>query len=103
MLGSVFASTTLTFETGAVEPHDNAKGNFEWPGRSARSADRTVDELIEELELLVGLDNVKCKIRSLLNIIQLRQREADLGRSSEPITLHAVFTGPPGAMIPAHG
>ncbi|MGI8595225.1 MAG: AAA family ATPase [Solirubrobacteraceae bacterium] len=90
------STTPLTFEDGAVDLHDNAKGNLEWPGRSARGADRTVDELIEELELLVGLDNVKRKIRSLLNIIRLRQREADLGRSSEPITLHAVFTGPPG-------
>jgi len=86
----------LTFEAGAVDLHDNAKGNLDWPGRSARGADRTVDELVEELELLVGLGNVKRKIRSLLNVIQLRQREADLGRSSEPITLHVVFSGPPG-------
>lgn len=90
------STTALTFEAGAIELHDNAKGDLEWPGRSARGAERTVDEVLAELELLVGLGNVKKKIRSLLNIIQLRQREADLGRVSEPITLHAVFTGPPG-------
>jgi AAA+ superfamily predicted ATPase len=86
----------LTFEAAAVELQDNVKGDLEWPGRSARGVDRSVDELLEELELLVGLGNVKKKIRSLLNIIRLRQREADLGRTSEPVTLHAVFTGPPG-------
>lgn len=90
------STTPLSFETGAVALHDNAKGDLEWPGRSTRGAERTVDELVEELELLVGLDSVKKKIRSLLNIIRLRQREAELGRSSESITLHAVFTGPPG-------
>ena len=90
------STTPLSFEAGNLALHDNAKGDLEWPGRSTRGAERTVDELVEELELLVGLDNVKRKIRSLLNVIRLRQREAELGRSSEPITLHAVFTGPPG-------
>jgi len=90
------SSAPLELDPDAITFEANAKGNLQWPGRNARRADHSVEELMAELDALVGLVGVKTKIRSLLNLIQLRRREAELGRTTQPVTLHAVFTGPPG-------
>lgn len=57
---------------------------------------RTLDELLNELNTLVGLDLVKAKINDLIvyQKIQKLRREYDLNSSKN--TLHLSFTGNPG-------
>ncbi|GAX49673.1 hypothetical protein AQJ27_00255 [Streptomyces olivochromogenes] len=48
------------------------------------------------LDGLIGLDNVKHQVRTLVNLTQLAQRSAQLGMSAPPMSRHLVFAGPPG-------
>ncbi|MFF7334894.1 right-handed parallel beta-helix repeat-containing protein [Streptomyces sp. NPDC090306] len=48
------------------------------------------------LEGLIGLDNVKEQVRTLVNLTQLARRRAQLGMSAPPMSRHLVFAGPPG-------
>ncbi|WNI21442.1 right-handed parallel beta-helix repeat-containing protein [Streptomyces sp. ITFR-16] len=48
------------------------------------------------LESLIGLDNVKEQVRTLVNLTQLARRRAQLGMSAPPMSRHLVFAGPPG-------
>ncbi|MFC4508309.1 MULTISPECIES: right-handed parallel beta-helix repeat-containing protein [Streptomyces] len=54
------------------------------------------DGPLAELEALIGLENVKHQVRTLVSLTQLAQRRARLGMSAPPMSRHLVFAGPPG-------
>ncbi|MGW1274795.1 AAA family ATPase, partial [Streptomyces sp. NPDC002491] len=47
-------------------------------------------------DALIGLDNVKQQVRTLVNLTRLAQRRARLGMPAPPMSRHLVFAGPPG-------
>lgn len=53
-------------------------------------------QLIEELEGLVGLKEVKEEIRSLINVIKVRNMRASYNLPEIEMSYHMVFTGSPG-------
>jgi SpoVK/Ycf46/Vps4 family AAA+-type ATPase len=61
---------------------------------SAEGADG--DGSLAALDTLIGLDNVKEQVRTLVNLTQLAQHRARLGMSAPPMSRHLVFAGPPG-------
>ncbi|WP_399895623.1 right-handed parallel beta-helix repeat-containing protein [Streptomyces sp. BBFR51] len=54
------------------------------------------DASLAALDALIGLDNVKEQVRTLVNLTQLAQRRASLGMPAPPMSRHLVFAGPPG-------
>jgi len=58
--------------------------------------DKTLNEYIEELNKLIGLENVKGDVNSLINLIQVRQVREQRGMKQPPMSLHLVFSGNPG-------
>ena len=59
--------------------------------------DRPLEEILSELDKLIGLENIKLKIREYvdyLNYLQIREERGF--EEDEDISLHAVFTGNPG-------
>ncbi|MCW6006285.1 right-handed parallel beta-helix repeat-containing protein [Micromonospora sp. CPCC 205371] len=56
----------------------------------------TVDELLGELEQLIGLAAVKAEVRTLIDIIVVGQRRTAAGLKTPPLSRHLVFTGNPG-------
>ena len=55
-----------------------------------------MDELLEELDSLVGLDNVKKDVRSLINLMKIRKLRQEQALPVPPLSLHLVFLGNPG-------
>ena len=51
---------------------------------------------IEELNSLIGLDNVKAEVSRLTNFLKVRQQRLDQGMPVSTQSLHFVFTGNPG-------
>ncbi|HZX37975.1 MAG TPA: right-handed parallel beta-helix repeat-containing protein, partial [Streptomyces sp.] len=51
---------------------------------------------LAELEGLVGLENVKHQVRTLVNLNQLAERRRRLGMPVASMSRHLVFAGPPG-------
>ena len=61
-------------------------------------ADRnnTLDAILEELDSLIGLNDVKQEVRSLINFIKIQKEREKLGLKSSQVSYHCVFTGSPG-------
>lgn len=87
------ASASGETETGSMLP-------FETPVPQAPKAEEkseeTLSSLLEELDGLVGLDNVKQDVHSLINFIRVSQVRKERGMKVPTISYHLVFTGNPG-------
>ncbi len=55
-----------------------------------------VGELLEELDGLIGLSNIKGEVSQLINFLQIQQLRKQKGLSAPEQSLHIVFTGNPG-------
>ncbi len=78
-------------ERGAGSP---ASPNVEC-GRNGADLE-TLDQLLVQLDGLVGLKEVKGEVSSLINVLHVRRLRASKGIKSPPISMHLVFTGNPG-------
>ena len=61
-----------------------------------KTKDETLESLMEELNSLVGLDEVKEDVQSLINFIKICQLRMERGMKAPTISYHLVFTGNPG-------
>ena len=58
--------------------------------------ERSMEELMAELDGLVGLKNIKKDIHSLMNFIEITKIRKERGLNVPTISYHLVFTGNPG-------
>jgi stage V sporulation protein K len=56
----------------------------------------TLEKVMEELNGLVGLENVKKDINELVNLLEIQKKRSAEGLKNIEIALHTVFLGPPG-------
>ena len=57
---------------------------------------KSVEELLAELDTLIGLERVKREVHRQVAILRVERLRADAGMKSPTITRHLVFTGNPG-------
>lgn len=57
---------------------------------------KKLDDYLEELNKLVGLEKVKKDVNSLINLVQIRKIRAQRGIKQPAMSLHLVFSGNPG-------
>ena len=82
----------------------NVKSDGGMGEKTEESADDSAEELDEEnledilakLNDLVGLENVKKDVNSLINLIQIRKIRKERGIEQPDMSLHLVFSGNPG-------
>lgn len=55
-----------------------------------------LDELMDELNALTGLDGVKKDIKSLINLLKVKKLREERGMKQPSMSLHMVFSGNPG-------
>ena len=60
------------------------------------TARESVKEYVEELESLVGLEDVKKLIKDILNTLELLHKKKEMGIQCEDISLNMIFSGNPG-------
>ncbi len=58
--------------------------------------EKSLEELLAELDELVGLDKVKKDVKSLINLVKVRKLREKEGLPVPPLSLHLVFMGNPG-------
>ena len=56
----------------------------------------SVEDVLADLDRLVGLDEVKASVRDLVNKMNLRLKRDSLGLKELPVSSHLAFVGPPG-------
>jgi hypothetical protein len=57
---------------------------------------QTYEAAIAELNDLIGLDNIKEAVQTLANFLKVQKIREQRGLATTPVSLHAVFGGPPG-------
>ena len=77
-------------EAGAAEPDAGVSDE------QAGSGGRSTEELLEQLDSLVGLSNIKQSVKSLINYVKVRKLRKEKELPNPPLSLHMVFTGNPG-------
>ena len=86
----------------ATEPMAQASASTTTAAKAtaSQSADpaaaRSVEELMAELDALIGLDNVKAEVRRLTSMLQVQQIRGERGLPVIETSHHLVFTGNPG-------
>lgn len=55
-----------------------------------------LDDLLQELNALIGLDSVKEEVKNLINLLKIIEIRQSNGLKAPPVTKHFVFTGNPG-------
>ena len=79
-----------------VAPRPAAVTNAEPVPTTTEAPARSIEEVMAELDALIGLDNVKAEVRRLTSMLQVQQIRAERGLPVIEISHHLVFTGNPG-------
>ena len=100
---------TLTEYIGMLQEYieeDTATTSEEMPSSAYINSDtstnvdtpdnQTIEDVVDDLNQLIGLTGVKNEVKSLINIIKNRKRREEMGLKSKPMSMHLVFTGNPG-------
>lgn len=66
------------------------------PEKTPEDRQREMDEALAELRGLVGLDDIKAEIERLKDLIVVQTRRREAGKRVPEISMHLVFSGPPG-------
>src|SRR5205823_5629865 len=65
-------------------------------GEQELAPPRPLEELLAELDALVGLDRVKSDVRQLINFLKVQKLREEQGLKVMPASRHLVFYGNPG-------
>lgn len=76
---------------GAVDPASEAAAENQEAAQT-----ETVEEVLADLDALVGLEAVKARVRDLIAVVQANTAREEAGLKPVNPSLHLVFTGPPG-------
>ncbi|MET0135809.1 MAG: AAA family ATPase, partial [Kibdelosporangium sp.] len=85
-----------------TEPHGESKARTAEPVPATAKppvsgpGNAELNDLLDELTGLVGLDGVKREVQTLVRLHQMAERRARAGLPSPPLSRHLVFTGAPG-------
>ena len=56
----------------------------------------SLNELLDNLDALIGLENIKQNVKSLINYVKIRKLREEKELPNPPLSLHMVFMGNPG-------
>jgi hypothetical protein len=93
-------SLTRSFSRGSAAPGQSAEpaplDQSTEPAPPGPAKQKSVEELLAELDALIGLERVKREVHRQVAILRVERLRADAGMKSPTITRHLVFTGNPG-------
>ena len=58
--------------------------------------DMTIQSILDDIDSMIGLENVKHEIHNLVNLLQVQKMRAEKGLKHPVMSNHLVFTGNPG-------
>lgn len=66
------------------------------PNNANTISDRDLDHILQELNQLIGLKQLKEEINNLVAFVNIQKKREEHGLPKSPLTLHLVFCGSPG-------
>jgi Holliday junction resolvasome RuvABC ATP-dependent DNA helicase subunit len=94
-----FKRTIYPHGSDSSAAEDQAAASEEITGETPAVADdppRPLEDLLKELDALVGLSLVKAEVRQLINFLKVQKMREEKGMLALPISRHLVFYGNPG-------
>ena len=58
--------------------------------------EESLQDVMDELNELIGMDNIKEEINTLINVLKVQKIRSDRGMKTTDLSLHMVLAGPPG-------
>ncbi|WP_329459225.1 right-handed parallel beta-helix repeat-containing protein [Streptomyces sp. NBC_01497] len=92
----VLAATQSTAPPGTVPAQVPATAPAPAAQDTAAEPARASDDVLAELDTLVGLESVKREVRALTDMIEVGRRRKEAGLKAASVRRHLVFTGSPG-------
>ncbi|MCP5027043.1 MAG: AAA family ATPase [Actinomycetia bacterium] len=93
-------STLVAGLDGLTDPTVATAGAHQKPATPAQEvekpSDESLDDVLAELNELIGLETVKHEVRLLTDLVHVQQLRAERGLPTLAVTLHVVFSGNPG-------
>lgn len=74
----------------------NPKVKLEGVIQTEVDKNETLDDVLDELNELIGLDNIKIAVKELSNFLKVQKLREEKGLKNVNNSLHSVFMGPPG-------
>ncbi len=65
-------------------------------GQKVSGKEETLEEVMEKINSLVGMKNIKGEISTFINLIKVQKARTEKNLPLTPLSLHCVFYGPPG-------
>jgi SpoVK/Ycf46/Vps4 family AAA+-type ATPase len=97
---AVRASTDLTADLSAIDTADVIRamrlGNKDQDQLPPPIEEESLASALRKLENMVGLGSVKEEVTTLMARLELEKRRRERGLPVSPMSMHLVFTGPPG-------
>lgn len=101
---SIFNDAIDIKESNNRQNNDDTKSEKSIEGAEEEGAsmevfidDRPIEEILAELDSLIGLENIKTKVREYIDYVSFLQFREEAGiKEEEEVNLHSVFTGNPG-------
>ena len=81
-------------------PVQTATSGGEKPAEAAKPEEekkKSLEELMAEMDELIGLEHVKKDVKNLINLVKVRKLREENGLPNSAMSLHLVFTGNPGS------
>ena len=95
----VLAATVPLDLSSDEEPNPEPSQKAEAPkgdGGESAAPKETVEDVLAELDSLVGLEGVKAEVKRIVNLAKVNEARRAQGLKVPPMTYHMVFTGNPG-------
>lgn len=83
-------------DVSAIKKLDDWYDEFIASGELFAEEEVSLEELLEELDELTGLQAVKSDVSSLINMVKIQQLRKERNLPVTPMSLHLVFSGNPG-------
>ncbi|MFE5614804.1 right-handed parallel beta-helix repeat-containing protein [Streptomyces sp. NPDC056524] len=94
--GAVLTATQSAGLLGTVPPPRSPAVPAVAPTPEPAPEARSSQDVLGELDALVGLESVKHEVRTLTNMIEVGRRRQEAGLKAASVRRHLVFTGNPG-------
>lgn len=83
-------------EYGLLSGGRNITGSMYAADETEEAGEPDVDEILEELNSLVGLSEVKADLNEMINLLKVQKLRSERGMKTADVSKHMVFTGNPG-------
>ena len=99
-VGSIYDDTINIKESNAEQGDNSSKTKsktYDDDSVEVFVDDKSVDEILADLDALIGLENIKKKVREYIDYVSFLQFREESGiKDDDKVVMHSVFTGNPG-------